>query len=80
MSEEQKPVIELIVQKVGDPLHNVKINYRAAEVSGFLPIESQDIQGATQYIALSNIASFTVKNTEAHNIAGAFPATRIRYK
>lgn len=76
----EKPILLRIVQKVGFPIDGARINWQAPEIAGFLPIESQDVRHATQYIALDNIASFTVLNEEACNIIGSFPVPKIKTK
>lgn len=75
-----KPIILTINQKIGDPIDGARVQYEAPKIEGFLAIESQEIKNATMYIAIDNIASFTVLNEEAVNMRSGFmkPVVRIR--
>lgn len=75
-----KPILLSIIQKTGLRIDGARVQYQAPQIAGFLAIESQDIRNATQYIALDNIASFTVLNEEACNIIGSFPVPTINVK
>ncbi len=75
---QEKPVILRIIQKIGYPLDGVRINYDVPTIQGFLAIESPDYKHATLYIALDNIASFTVLDEESYNIRAAFPKTEVK--
>ena len=74
----ENPIILRIVQKVGFPIDGARVNYEAPTIAGFLAIESQDVRHATQYIALDNIASFTVLTEESYNITAAFPVQKVK--
>lgn len=73
-----KPIILRIVQKTGYPIDGARVQWQAPPIDGFLAIESQDVRNATQYIALDNIASFTVLNEEACNLLGSFPVPKVQ--
>ncbi len=75
-----KPILLSIVQKTGFRIDGARLQIEAPSIAGFLAIESQDIKHATQYIALDNIASFTVLNEEACNILGSFPVPKVKTK
>lgn len=75
-----KPILLSIVQKTGLRIDGARLQWRAPEIDGFLAIESQEIKHATQYIALDNIASFTVLNEEAGNILSSFPVPSVKVK
>ncbi len=66
------PILLKIVPKKGATIYAAKIQYDAPKIAGFLPIESQETPYATDYIALDNIASFSVLNAETPNIWYAF--------
>ncbi len=72
----ENPVLLRIVQKVGLPIDGARIDYNAPVISGFLAIESTDIRHVTNYIALDNIASFSVLSEEIPNIVTAFSHSR----
>lgn len=74
----ENPILLRIVQKVGFPIDGARVNYEAPTIAGFLAIESQDVRHATQYIALDNIASFTVLTEESYNITAAFPELKVK--
>ena len=73
-----KPILLRIVQKVGYPIDGARVQWQAPPIAGFLPIGSPDVKNATQYIALDNIASFTVLNEEACNILGSIPVPKVQ--
>lgn len=75
-----KPILLEIVPVKGEPITGARVQYEAPGIPGFLAIESQEVKGATQYIALSNIASFTVINEEACNVVGNIPQPKIKVK
>ena len=75
-----KPILLEIVQVKGEPIIGARVQWEAPEIPGFLAIESQEVKGATQYIALSNIASFTVINEEACNVVGNIPQPKVKVK
>ena len=75
-----KPILLEIVQVKGEPVIGARVQWEAPEIPGFLAIESQEVKGATQYIAYSNIASFTVVNEEACNITSSFPTPKVKVK
>ena len=76
----EKPILLNIVQKTGLRIDGARVQWQAPEIAGFLAIESQDVRHATQYIALDNIASFTVLNEEICNITSSFPVPKIKTK
>lgn len=73
-----KPIILRIVQKTGYPIDGARIQWQAPQIDGFLAIESPDVYKATEYIALDNIASFTVLDEEACNLLGSFPVPSVK--
>lgn len=75
-----KPILLSIVQKTGLRIDGARVQWQAPQIDGFLAIESQDIKHATTYIALDNIASFTVLNEEICNITSSFPVPRVKTK
>lgn len=75
-----KPIILKIIPKVGYPIDGARVQYGAPEIDGFIAIESQEIKNATTYVAIDNIATFTVLDDEAPNIKGAFPKPTIKTK
>ena len=75
-----KPILLSIVQKTGLRIDGARLQWEAPQIAGFLAIECQDIRHATTYIALDNIASFSVLNEEAVNITGSFPVPKIKTK
>lgn len=75
-----KPILLEIVPVKGEPITGARVQYEAPEIPGFLAIESPDVKGATQYIAYSNIASFTVINEEAYNVVSSFPTPKVKVK
>ena len=68
-----KPILLSIVQKTGLRIDGARLQWQAPQIAGFLAIESQDLKHATTYIALDNIASFSVLDAEADNIVDCFP-------
>lgn len=72
-----KPVLLRLDQKIGARYNAAKVQVEAPQIAGFLPIETPNNPNATTYIALDNIASFTVLNEEACNIVFAFPVPKI---
>lgn len=68
-----KPILLRIIMKTGETIAGARLQYQAPKIPGFLAIESQRVKYATMYIALDNIASFTVLNDEAKNIPACFP-------
>lgn len=76
----EKPVLLRIVQKTGYPIDGARVQWQAPQIDGFLAIESPDIKHATTYIALDNIASFSVLNEEICNILSSFPIPRVKTK
>ena len=74
-----KPILLKIVLKKGAPIYAAKIEYDLPKIAGFLAIESEETPNATTYVALDNIASFTVLNAEAPNIPYAFES-RVKVK
>lgn len=75
-----KPILLEIVPIKGEPITGARVQYEAPEIPGFLAIESQEVKGATQYIAYSNIATFTVINEEAYNITSSFPVPKVKVR
>ena len=75
-----KPIILKIIQKVGYPIEGARVQYEAPQIDGFLAIESQEIKNTTVYIAIDNIASFSVLNDEACNIVSSFPVPAVKVK
>ncbi len=73
------PILLNIKPKKGETIYAARIEYGAPKIAGFLPIESKSSPNATTYIALDNIASFTVLNAEAPNIPYAFES-RVKVK
>ena len=67
MKNISNPMFLKIVQKDGCTIYGAKLRSDLPTIPGYLPIESQDILYATQYISLDNIASFTVLNEESPN-------------
>ena len=76
--EYEKPILLRIIRKVGYPIDGARINYDVPQIYGFLAIDSQDVKHATEYIALDNIASFTVLNEESPSITAAFESRKLR--
>lgn len=75
-----KPIILKIIPKVGYPINGARIQYEAPQIDGFLAIESQEIKNTTTYIAIDNIASFSVLNDEAVNIGMFFPEPTVKVR
>ncbi len=75
-----KPIILKIIPKVGYPIDGARVQYEAPKIAGFLAIESQEIKNTTTYIAIDNIASFSVLNDEAGNVAPYFPDPTIKVR
>ena len=75
-----KPILLEIVPIKGEPITGARVQHTAPEIPGFIAIESQEVKGATQYIAYSNIASFTVIDEEAYNITSSFPVPKVKVK
>ena len=75
-----KPIILKIIPKVGYPIEGARVQYEAPQIDGFLAIESQEIKNTTTYIAIDNIASFSVLNEEACNITAYFPEPTIKVR
>ena len=76
----EKPILLKIVLKKGATIDGARLQLNAPKLPGFLAIESQEYKRATTYIALDNIASFTLIDDEACNIRFAFPAERVKVK
>ena len=68
-----KPILLNIILKTGLRIDGARLQWQAPQIAGFLAIESQDLKHATTYIALDNIASFSVLDAEADNIVDCFP-------
>ena len=66
------PILLNIKLKKGETIYAAHIEYGAPKIAGFLAIEDKQTPNATTYVALDNIASFTVLNAEAPNIPYAF--------
>lgn len=75
-----KPILLDIILHTGVRIDGARVQWQAPTIDGFLAIESPDIKHATKYIALSNIASFTVLNEEICNITSSFPVPRVKTK
>lgn len=75
-----KPILVEIVRYKGDKITGARVQHEAPEIPGFLAIESPEIKGATQYIALSNIADFTAIDEELCNIVGNIPEPKVIVK
>ncbi len=73
------PILLKIVPKKGATIYAAKIAYDSPKLAGFLAIESPNTPNATDYIALDNIASFSVLNAETPNIVYAFDS-RVKVK
>lgn len=73
-----KPIILKIIPKVGYPIEGARVQYEAPQIDGFLAIESQEIRNTTTYIAIDNIACFSVLDDEARNVADFFPRPATR--
>ena len=76
----EKPILLKIVLKKGAPIDGARLQLDFPKIPGFLAIESQEIKRATTYIALDNIASFSLIDDEAPNIRRCFPALRVETK
>lgn len=76
----EKPILLNIIQKTGLRIDGARVQWQAPTIDGFLAIESPDIKHATTYIALDNIASFSVLNEEICNILSSFPVPRVKTK
>ena len=76
----EKPILLKIILKKGESIDGARLQIEAPYIPGFLAIESQKIKYATTYIALDNIASFTLLNDEACNIRFSFPSERVKVK
>ena len=72
-----KPIILKLIPKVGYPIDGARVQYDAPQIDGFLAIESQEIKHATVYIAIDNIASFSVLDEEAVNLVSNFPVPKV---
>ena len=77
---DDRPILLKIIQKTGYPIDGARIQWQAPQIDGFLAIESQEYKNATQYIALDNIASFTLLNEETGNIINTFPTPTVKVK
>lgn len=75
-----KPIILKIIQKVGYPIDGARVQYEAPQIDGFLAIENPEIKNSTVYIAIDNIASFSVLNEEAVNLVSNFPEPTIKVR
>ena len=76
----EKPILLKIVLKKGASIEDARLQLEAPKIPGFLALESQNIRHATDYIALDNIASFTLMDCETVNIRRCFPALRVEIK
>ena len=74
----EKPILLKIALKKGDTILGARLQIEAPKIPGFLAIESQDYKRATTYIALDNIASFTLIDDEAPNIRQSFAPVKVR--
>jgi len=75
-----KPILLRITQKTGEVIDGARLQWQAPKIDGFLAIESKEITHATTYIALDNIASFSVLDEEIINIMDSFPILRVKAK
>lgn len=62
--KDDKPKIEEIIFVSGEIINDARLEVDAPALPGFVAIVSQDLKEATQYVALSSIQSFTMKNKE----------------
>lgn len=76
----EKPILLNIALKKGSAIDGARVQTEAPKIAGFLAIESQTVKYATTYIALDNIASFSVLDEEARNIVHSFPSATVRAK
>jgi len=76
----EKPILLKIVLKKGSAIDGARLQLDVPKIPGFLAIESQSIKHATDYIALDNIASFSVIDYEAPNIRGCFVPMKVTTK
>ncbi len=60
----EKPTIEEIIFVSGEIINDARLEVDAPALPGFMAITSQELKESTQYIALSSIQSFTMKNKE----------------
>lgn len=74
----EKPILLKIVLKKGATIDGARLQLDVPKIPGFLAIESQTIKHATDYIALDNIASFSVIDYEAPNIRRCFAPVKVR--
>lgn len=72
VSKYEKPIIDEIVLLSGETFTDARLQTDAQRVPGFMAIESQRLKDATEYIALTAISSFTVKNDELMKTSPAY--------
>lgn len=67
-----KTIIEKIVFLSGFVMKNAILEVEAQRVPGFIAIQSQCIEDATEYISLASISSMTIKNDELEKTSPAY--------
>ena len=72
MSKYEKPIIEEIILVTGETFINARLQIEAQRVPGFMAIESQRVKDSTEYIALTAISSFTIRNDELMKTSPAY--------
>lgn len=72
VSQYEKPIIDEIVLLSGETFTDARLQIEAQRVPGFMAIESQRVKDSTEYIALTAISSFTVKNAELMKTSPAY--------
>jgi len=75
-----KPILLNIILQNGLRIDGARLQFEAPTISGFLAIEDPEVKTATTYIALSNIATFSVLNEEICNILSSFPIPKVKTK
>lgn len=71
----EKPIIEEIILLSGEIITNARLEICAPRLPGFMAIVSQELKNSTQYVALSAIQSFTMRNEEIDSTSLSHYAT-----
>lgn len=63
-SKYDKTRIDRITLVSGKNITDAILEIEAPRIPGFMAIQSQKVENAVEYIALSDVSSFTIRNTE----------------
>lgn len=84
MINEKKPQIRVIVRQKSGSCGEYGLKMNVPEIPGFIALEKLPITMSpdyeTVYVALDDIASITIKDTDIYYLIDQIPFTRIRVK